>query len=63
MLESEKINLVYNYQYIKYESDKGIIISDKTITNGIGVLSSDSFDKTNDSDNIISIDFKLNNAN
>ena len=64
ILANEKINLVYNYQYIKYESDNGIIISDKKITNGTGVSSSDSFDKTSeDLNNIVSIDFKLNNTN
>ena len=63
VLENEKIDLVYNYQYIKYESDNGYIFTNKTIMNGISVASSDLFDKINFYKAIFSIDFKLNSAN
>ena len=55
--------LVYNYQYIKYESDDGIIFSNKIISNGIGYGGSNPFDRIDYSSSIFTIDFKINSAN
>ena len=61
--ENERKNLVYNYQYIKYESDNGIFFNDKTIFNGIGVFGSNSFDRHDMTNPIIYISFKMNSSN
>ena len=42
---NEPVDIVYNYQYIKYESDNGIIFNDKKETDGIGISASNSFDR------------------
>ena len=44
-LKNEKLFTVYNYQYIKYETDNGIIFTNKTIINGIGEASPNQFEK------------------
>ena len=64
LMDEKKINLIYNYQYIKYESDNGFIFPDKKITNGIGSSISNSFNTKNvDYESIIYLEFKLNSAN
>ena len=62
-LNNEKLFTVYNYQYIKYETDNGIIFTNKTIINGIGEASPNQFDKRDISDSILSITFKMNSSN
>jgi hypothetical protein len=60
---NEKINVVYNFQYIKYESDNGFILNDKTTVNGIGFSGFNAFDKEDISNPIFSINFKMNRTN
>ena len=38
LFENDQIDIEYNYQYIKYESDNGIFFNDKEILSGIGVI-------------------------
>ena len=59
----DKLYLVYNYQYIKYESDNGIIFSNKTISNGVGFSGSNPFDRTDVGNKRFTIDFRMNFAN
>ena len=61
--KNEEKNIVFNYQYIKYESDDGFIFNDKTTINGIGVYASNSFDSNDISKHIFYISFKINSAN
>ena len=61
-LLNEDKNIVYNYQFIKYESDNGVFFNDKTTINGIGISGENSFDATDISGSIINIDFKMNSA-
>ena len=61
--EIEVENLVFNYQYIKYESDNGIIFNDKKVYNGIGISGTNLLDDNDISDCLIKIEFKMNNAN
>ena len=63
VLIDEIKSLVYNYQYIKYESDNGYFFNDKTIFNGIGYYGSNLFDRTDISDYILSIEYKMNSFN
>ena len=62
-LYNEEKHLVYNYQYIKYESNNGIFFNDKKISSGIGFSGSNLFDKDEESKNILSIQFKMNSFN
>ena len=55
--------LVYNYQYIKYESDDGFIFSKKKIIDGIGNIGLDGSDSISGQNNILSITFKINSDN
>ena len=50
---NEEKKIIYNYQYIKYESDNGIIFNDKKTFNGIGAYGSNSFDSIDMSNYII----------
>ena len=63
VLRNDETNIDYNYQYIKYESDDGIIFSNKIISNGIGYGGSNPFDRIDYSSSIFTIDFKINSAN
>ena len=55
--------MTFNYDFIKYESEKGFIFSNKKIINGIGA-SSNFFDKTDIYFNkIIRINFRLSKGN
>ena len=63
VLDNEQKYAVYNYQYIKYESDNGFLFNDKIIFNGIGISASNLFDKFDISNNIVNIEFKMNDAN
>ena len=63
ILYNEERSLVYNYQYIKYESDDGYIFNNKTSFNGIGHYGSNSFDRTDVTEYILSVDFKMNSFN
>ena len=63
LLLNKEESLVFNYQYIKYESDNGIIFNNKAIYNGIGIFGANLFDKYDVSKCIIKIAFKMNNAN
>ena len=60
---NDETSIDYYYQYIKYESDDGIIFNDKTTYHGIGHYSSNSFNRNNLYDYIINITFKMNSAN
>ena len=63
IIKDKQKRLVYNYQYIKYEIDDGFIFSKKKIIDGIGnsgIDGSDTYDSLHD---ILSITFKINNAN
>ena len=62
-LKNEEKFAVYNYQYIKYESDNGIFFNDKTTLNGIGVHSSNSNNRNDLYDHILNINFRMNSAN
>ena len=54
------INLIFDYNYIKYESDDGFIFSNKKIIDGIGISNTNSYDKNDISNDILSIRFKIN---
>ena len=56
-------DIEYNYQYIKYESDNGMFFNDKATFNGIGLFSSNSFDRIDSTEYIIHIIFRMNSAN
>ena len=55
-------NLIFYYNYIKYESDDGFIFSNKNIINGIGVSNTNSYDKREVSKDALYIQFKMNGA-
>ena len=57
LLEDSDTNIEYNYQYIKYESDNGIVFND------IGVLNSNAYDRDNLYSYLFKITFKMNRAN
>ena len=59
----QEIKIEYNYQYIKYESDNGMIFNDKTTFNGIGLHTSNSYDRTDATEHILYIKFNMNSAN
>jgi hypothetical protein len=63
VLHNDETDIEYNYQYIKYESDNGIFFNDKTTLNGIGVHSSNSNNRNDLYDHILSINFRMNSAN
>ena len=63
MLANENISVAYNFQYIKYESDNGFILNDKTTVNGIGFSGFNTFDKFDISKPVLSINFKMNRTN
>ena len=56
-------NLNYFYQYIKHELDDGFIFSNKKIINGIGEAGINELDTSKGNNKILSITFKINNAN
>ena len=60
---TDKIDLVYNFDFIKYESEEGIIFSNKKIMNGIGASLNlnERIDFWNN--DILSIDFRINKLN
>ena len=61
LLENTKnLYLIYDYQYIKYESDNGIFFNDKIITSGVGFSSSNLFDRIEVGKGIFTIDFRMN---
>ena len=62
-VNNEHLNLIYEYQYIKYESDNGFFFNDKKTFNGIGVYGSNSFEKIDASNSLIYISYKMNGAN
>jgi len=59
----DKAYFVYNYQYIKYETDNGIIFSNQTTVNGVGFSGSNSFDRLEYGNGKFRIDFRMNFAN
>ena len=59
---SNPTNLLFYYNYIKYESDDGIIFSNKKKTEGIGISNSNVYDKNELFDNPLSIEFRINGA-
>ena len=63
ILYNEERSLVYNYQYIKYESDDGYFFNNKTSFNGIGYYGSNSFDRTDVTEYMLSVEFKMNSFN
>ena len=63
LFRDSETNVEYNYQYIKYESDNGIVFSNKTTFNGIGVSSSNSYDRNDLFEHIFYIKFQMNRAN
>ena len=62
-VNNEHLNLIYEYQYIKYESDNGFFFNDKKTFNGIGVYGSNSFEKIDASNSLVYIKYKMNSAN
>ena len=57
-------NLIFYYNYIKYDSDDGFIFSNKKQINGIGISNSNIYNKKEfrDNFNVLSIEFRLNGA-
>ena len=62
-LRNDKKYLVYNYQYIRYETDNGFLFNDKKIFNGIGTSFSNQLERTDLTDSILNIIFKMNRSN
>ena len=60
---TEKIYLVYNFQFIKYETDNGIIFSNETTINGVGFSGSNPFDRVEVGNKKFTVDFRMNFAN
>ena len=60
---NKRVDIIYNYQYIKYESDNGFIFNDKKTFNGIGISASNSYDTKDLSEHILYISFRMNGAN
>ena len=60
---NKPVNLEFNYNYIKYETDDGYIFSNKKEINGIGISNTNSYN-TNAYDNsfILYMNFKMNGA-
>ena len=59
---SNPTNLLFYYNYIKYESDDGIVFSNYKKTEGIGISNSNVYDKNEFYDNALSIEFRINGA-
>ena len=59
---SNPTNLLFYYNYIKYESDDGIIFSNKKNLEGIGISNSNIYDKNELFDYALSIEFRINGA-
>ena len=59
----DKLHLVYNFQFIKYETDNGIIFSDENTINGVGFSGSNPFDITESGDMKFNVYFRMNFAN
>ena len=59
---NKPVNLIFDYNYIKYETDDGFIFSNKKEINGIGISNTNSYDKIDFYDDILLIDFKMNGA-
>ena len=62
LIKSEEI-IEYNYQYIQYETDNGIIFNNKETFNGVGFYSQDLSESKNNYGYLLSIMFKLNSSN
>ena len=60
---TDKLYLVYNFQFIKYETDNGIIFSNQTTVNGVGFYGSNPFDRAELGNKKFNIDFRMNFAN
>ena len=60
---SSNLYLVYDYQFIKYESDNGVIFSKINNTNGVGFSGSNPFDQIEVGDKKFTIDFRINPDN
>ena len=60
---TDKLYLVYNFQFIKYETDNGIIFSNQTTVNGVGFYGSNPFDRVELGNKKLNIDFRMNFAN
>ena len=60
--QNQATHLIYYYNYIKYESDDGFIFSNKNNINGIGISNTNSYDKSEVTDDILYIQFKMNGA-
>ena len=62
MSSDKPVNLIFDYNYIKYETDDGFIFSNKKEINGIGISNTNSYDKIDFYDDILLINFKMNGA-
>ena len=62
MSSDKPVNLIFDYNYIKYETDDGFIYSNKKEINGIGISNTNSYDKIDFYDDILLINFKMNGA-
>ena len=60
---SSNLYLVYDYQFIKYESENGVIFSKINNTNGVGFSGSNPFDQIEVGDKKFTIDFRINPDN
>ena len=59
----DKLYLVYNFQFIKYETDNGFIFSNETTINGIGFSGSNPFDRAENGVKKFNVNFRMNFAN
>ena len=62
MSSDKPVNLIFDYNYIKYETDDGFIFPNKKEINGIGISNTNSYDKIDFYDDILLINFKMNGA-
>ena len=62
MSSDKPVNLIFDYNYIKYETDDGFIFPNKKEINGIGISKTNSYDTIDFYDDILLINFKMNGA-
>ena len=59
----DRLYLTYNFQFIKYTTDNGIIFSNETTLNGVGFYGSNPFDRAEFGNKKLIVDFRMNYAN
>ena len=60
--QDNPINLVFYYNYIKYETDDGYIFPNKKEMNGIGISNTNSYDKEVIDTDLLYVEFRINGA-